>query len=68
MDSSATTLWMSLFPIAGCLVGFYYYCFIEISVVNANSVDPDQTPHSATSDLSLHCLPITLNGLKKHQY
>ena len=26
-------------------------------VVNANSVDPDQIPHSATSDLSLHCLP-----------
>ena len=39
-------------------------------VVNANSVDPDQTPHSATSDLGLHCLPkshlweATLNGLK----
>ena len=22
----------------------------------ANSVDPDQTPHSAVSDLGLHCL------------
>ena len=22
----------------------------------ANSVDPDQTPHSAASDLGLHCL------------
>ena len=26
-------------------------CFIEISVVNANSVHPDQTPRSAASDL-----------------
>ena len=24
----------------------------------ANSGDPDQTPHSAASDLGLHCLPI----------
>ena len=26
----------------------------------ANSGDLDQTPHSAASDLGLHCLPITL--------
>ena len=25
----------------------------------ANSEDPDQKPHSAASDLGLHCLPIT---------
>ena len=25
----------------------------------ANSGDPDQTPHSAASDLGLHCLPNT---------
>ena len=25
-------------------------------VINANSVDPDQTPRSAVSDLGLHCL------------
>ena len=24
----------------------------------ANSEDPDQTPHSAVSDLGLHCLPV----------
>ena len=24
----------------------------------ANGVDPDQMPHSAASDLSLHCLPL----------
>ena len=27
-----------------------------------NSGDPDQTPHSAASDLGLHCLPITILG------
>ena len=25
----------------------------------ANSGDPDQTPHSAASDLDLHCLPMS---------
>ena len=59
----------------GCLVSFIILsCFIEISELNANSVDPDQTPHSAASDLGLHCFPVSLswdsrriwvNGLKK---
>ena len=30
------------------------------TVFNANSVDPDQAPHSAASDLSLHCLTMSL--------
>ena len=29
----------------------------------ANSGDPDQMPHSAASDLGLHCLPVTLLGV-----
>ena len=29
--------------------------FIEIPVFDANSVDPDKTPHSAASDLGPHC-------------
>ena len=33
-------------------------CFTEISELNANSVDPDQMPHSVASDLGLHCLPM----------
>ena len=33
---------------------------MEISVFYANSVDPDQTPRSAASDLGLHCLPLSL--------
>ena len=31
--------------------------FFELS---ANSVDPDQTPRSAASDLGLYCLPVSL--------
>ena len=34
--------------------------FCKISELNANSVDPDQMPHSEASDLGLHCLPISL--------
>ena len=45
-----------------CLV-LLLLCFIEIPVFNANSVDPDQTPHSAASYRGLHCLPITLLGV-----
>ena len=33
---------------------------MEISELNANSVDPDQMLHSAASDLGLHCLPVSL--------
>ena len=36
------------------------YIFLEKKAkLFANSGDPDQTPHSAASDLGLHCLPIT---------
>ena len=34
--------------------------FVEISELNAKSVDPDQTPRSVASDLGLHCLPVFL--------
>ena len=34
----------------------------------ANSEDPDPTPHSAASDLGLHCLPITLLGVSQIQW
>ena len=32
----------------------------NIPVLYANSADPDQMPHSAASDLGLHCLPMSL--------
>ena len=34
----------------------------------AKSEDSDQTPHSAASDLGLHCLPITLLGVSRLQW
>ena len=33
----------------------------------ANSGDPDQTPRSVTSDLGLHCLPISFLGVSRLQ-
>ena len=30
--------------------------------------DPDQMPHSAASDLGLHCLPISLSGDSRIQW
>ena len=50
-----------------------YYHFTFYSKTNtrgklfANSVDPDQTPHSGASDLALHCLPINLLGVFRLQ-
>ena len=34
----------------------------------ANSGDPDQMPHSAASDLRLHCLPNSLLGDSRLQW
>ena len=34
--------------------------WLEMSELNANNVDPDQTPRSVASDLGLHCLPMSL--------
>ena len=34
----------------------------------ANSEDPDQTQHSAASDLGLHHMPITLLGVSQLQW
>ena len=41
----------SSFPILGVLVLFF--------IIKANSGDPDQTQHSALSDLGLHCLSMS---------
>ena len=35
-------------------------CFVELSELNSNSVDSDQTPRSAASGLGLNCLPVSL--------
>ena len=43
-------------------------CFIEIPVSNANSIDPDQMPCSAASDLDLHCLLMSLLWDARHKW
>ena len=61
MDSSTFTPRTIHYKYKRCLVSLYYFpCFIKSPVFNANSVDPDQTPRSAASDLGLHCLPVSL--------
>ena len=44
-----------------------FYYFIEIPVIYANSVGPDQTPRSVASDLGLHCLPMSLLWDARHK-
>ena len=39
-----------------------------MSVINANSVGPDQTPHSAASDLGLYCLPVSHLWDARHKW
>ena len=36
--------------------------FVETSELNANNVDPDQTPRSVVSRPGLYCLPVSLYG------
>ena len=44
-----------------------FLCFINILVLNANSLDPYQTPHSVASDQGLHCLPMLLLWHARHK-
>ena len=69
MESSTFTLWTGPFPIQGVSGKFLLLSyFIEISKLDANSVDPDQTPHSAASEQGLHCLPMSLLGDTRHKW
>ena len=43
---------------------FLLLCFIEIPVVNANSVDPNQMPHPAAPDLGLQFANYPFRGLQ----
>ena len=54
--------------IRGVWLVFIITIFIEIPVLNANSVDPDQTLHSAASDLGPHCLPLSLLWDARHKW
>ena len=46
----------------------FRYSYRKVAKPFANSGDHDQTPHSAASDLGLHCLPITLLGISRLQW
>ena len=46
--------------IRGVWLVFIVTMSVGIPVVNANSVDPDQMPPNAASDLGLHSLPMSL--------
>ena len=62
--SSIRDIWLVLL-----LLLLLLSCFGVISELNANSVDPHQTPQNAASNQGLHCLPMSvdaklgLNGL-----
>ena len=61
MDSSTSPPRTGPFLFKECLVSFtLLQSFVEISVVNATGVHPDQTPRSAASDRGLHCLTMSL--------
>ena len=68
MDSATSTLWTGPFPVKGVACYFLLLpCFIETSVFNSNSEDPDQTLHSLASDLGVHCLPMSLLRGARHK-
>ena len=46
----------------------FRYSYRQMTELFANSGDLDQMPHSAASDLGLHCLPITLIGVSRLQW
>ena len=61
MDSSTIAIWTwSVFTSRVFSKFLLLLCVIEIPVLIANSVDPDQRPHSAASNLGLYCLTITV--------
>ena len=62
------SLWTDPFPISGVSGLFLALSFIrDISVLIENSVDFDQTPRSAASDLGLYCLPTSLLWDTRHK-
>ena len=68
MDSTISIIWKA--PISVEWVSGYFLppSFIEIHLLNANSVDPDQTPRSVASDLGLYCLPKSLLWDARHKW
>ena len=63
-----TIYWKSPISNLGSQAMSFRYSQRKMAKLFANSGDPDQTPHSAASDLGLHCLPITLLGVFQRQW
>ena len=68
VDSSTWTLWTSPFSVKEVSGQFSLLPFIEMLVINANRVDPDQTPRSAASDLDLHYLSMSHLWDARHKW
>ena len=64
MDSATSTLWTGPFPKEGVSGCFLLLRFIEIPIINANSVDPDQVYIGCKSPLYGM---LSINGLPHHQ-
>ena len=47
---------------------FFHFTSNRNSCLIANSVDPDQTPHSSAYNLGLHCLPRSQNWHPGHEW
>ena len=43
-------------------------CFVEIPVVNTNSVEPYQKPQTAATDMGIQCLPMLLLWDARHKW
>ena len=50
--------------------GLFCHNYLQIyePVPNVNSVNPDQRPRPAASDLGLHCLPMSLLWDARHKW
>ena len=59
VDYYHNSLDWSISDISGVWLVFFFI-MLELSELNANNVDPDQTPRSAVSDLELRCLLMSL--------
>ena len=61
--------WTDTFPVKGLSdLILSLPCFIEIPVLNAISVDTNQTPRSAASVLCFHCLSVPLVWKARHKW
>ena len=58
MDSSSLTRW----------TGLYQYKEYILPCPKSRQCNPDQTPRSVASDLSLHCLPMSLSWDARHKW